>query len=91
MSREVPHDGLIKEIKDPSTLVWVDLVDPTPADLRDLNYGKFVEHGEIRITASDDYTSHNTEQLDVDGMKAMLLKLPFVRDLVAGKPARPED
>jgi len=62
-----------------------------PADLRDLNYGKFVEHGEARITASEDYTSHNTDQLDVDGMKALLLKLPFVRDLVAGRPARPED
>jgi len=62
-----------------------------PADQRDLNYGKFVEHGETRITSSEDYTSHNTEQLDVQGMKALLLKLEFVRDLVAGRPARPVD
>lgn len=62
-----------------------------PADLRDLNYGKFVEQGETQITGSDDYTSHNTERLDVEGMKALLLKLEFIRDLVAGRPARPVD
>jgi len=60
-------------------------------DLRDLNYGKFVEQGETRISSADDYTSHNTEQLDVEAMKALLLKLEFVRDLVAGRPARPVD
>ena len=62
-----------------------------PPDLRDLNYGKFVEQGETRITRSDDYTSHNTEQLDVEGMKALLLKLDFIRDLIAGRPAQPVD
>lgn len=62
-----------------------------PPDLRDLNYGKFVEQGETRITRSDDYTSHNTEQLDVEGMKALLLKLDFIRDLIAGRPAAPVD
>jgi len=60
-------------------------------DLRDLNYGKFVDQGETRISSADDYTSHNTEQLDVEAMKALLLKLEFVRDLVAGRPARPVD
>ena len=62
-----------------------------PPDLRDLNYGKFVEQGETRITRSDDYTSHNTEQLDLEGMKALLLKLDFIRDLIAGRPAQPVD
>ena len=62
-----------------------------PPDLRDLNYGKFVEKGEERISVSVDYTSHNTEQLDVEGMKALLLKLDFIRDLIAGRPARPVD
>ena len=57
-----------------------------PPDLRDLNYGKFVEQGEMQITRSDDYTSHNTEQLDVEGMKTLLLKLDFIRDLIAGRP-----
>jgi len=40
-----------------------------PPDLRDLNYSKFMEQGEARISASVDYTSHNTDQLDVEGMK----------------------
>jgi len=62
-----------------------------PADLRDLNYGKFVEHGEAKISLSEDYTSHNTEQLDVEGMKKLLLKLNFIRDLIAGRTARPVD
>ena len=62
-----------------------------PPDLRDLNYGKFYEQGETRITGSEDYTSHNTEQLDVERMKALLLQLAFVRDLIAGRPARPVD
>lgn len=60
-----------------------------PPDLRDLNYGKYFDKGETRITRSDDYTSHNTEQLDVEGMKRLLLKLDFIRDLIAGRVARP--
>jgi len=62
-----------------------------PPDLRDLNYGKFVEPGEKRISDAQDYTSGNTERLDVDGMKQLLLKLDFIRDLVAGRPAVPVD
>jgi UDP-glucose 4-epimerase len=62
-----------------------------PPDLRDLNYGKFVEQGERRISDSEDYNSHNTERLDVPAMKALLLKLPFIRDLLAGKDARPPE
>ena len=62
-----------------------------PPDLRDLNYGKFVEQGEKRISDAQDYTSGNTERLDVDGMKQLLLKLDFIRDLVAGRPAMPVD
>ena len=62
-----------------------------PPDLRDLNYGKYFDQGEARISDCVDYTSHNTEQLDVEGMKALLLKLDFIRDLVAGRPARPVD
>jgi len=58
-----------------------------PPDLRDLNYAKFFEQGEQRITVSDDYTSHNTEQLDVPAMKAVLLRLDFIGDLIAGRPA----
>ena len=57
-----------------------------PPDLRDLNYDKFVDKGETRITRSEDYNSHNTEQLDVEGMKSLLLKLSFIRDLIDGRP-----
>ncbi|MBK1732620.1 polysaccharide biosynthesis protein [Thiococcus pfennigii] len=62
-----------------------------PPDLRDLNYGKYVEQGEKRISAVDDYTSANTERLDVEGMKGLLMKLDFIQDLVAGRPAEPVD
>jgi UDP-glucose 4-epimerase len=62
-----------------------------PPDLRDLNYGKYVDRGEKHISAAEDYNSANTERLDVEGMKALLLKLEFIRDLVAGRPAQPVD
>ena len=62
-----------------------------PPDLRDLNYGKYVEQGEKRISDAQDYTSENTQRLDVDGMTELLLKLDFIRDLVAGRPAVPVD
>lgn len=55
-----------------------------PPDLRDLNYGKFVEEGEQKISQHDDYNSHNTERLDKDGMKRLLMKLEFVRSIVSG-------
>jgi UDP-glucose 4-epimerase len=58
-----------------------------PADNRDLNYAKYISEGESRIAELTDYNSHNTHRLDVEGMKALLLKLDFIRDLVAGRPA----
>ncbi|MCW8895351.1 polysaccharide biosynthesis protein [Sulfurimonas sp.] len=45
-----------------------------PADIRDLNYGKYFEEGEV-ITETSDYHSHNTHQLDEGEMKQMLLSL----------------
>ncbi len=60
-----------------------------PPDLRDLNYGKYVEKGEHRISLAADYNSHNTERLDVSAMRDLLLRLPFVQDLVAGRPTVP--
>ena len=62
-----------------------------PPDLRDLNYGKFVEQGEKRISAAEDYNSHNTHRLTLTEMEALLLKLPFIRGVAAGAPIRPED
>ncbi|MFN3417283.1 MAG: polysaccharide biosynthesis protein [Caldimonas sp.] len=62
-----------------------------PADTRDLNYGKFVEEGELRISAEEDYNSHNTDRLDVEGMKKLLLKLDFMQRIARGEPATPEE
>jgi len=62
-----------------------------PPDLRDLNYDKFVETGERRISESTDYNSHNTQRLDEAAMRQLLLRLPFVRDFVEGRPAVPEE
>lgn len=60
-----------------------------PPDLRDLNYGKFVETGERRISDSADYNSHNTHRLDEAEMRELLLRQSFVRDFLAGRPAVP--
>jgi UDP-N-acetylglucosamine 4,6-dehydratase/5-epimerase len=62
-----------------------------PPDSRDLNYAKFVEQGEQRITRGEDYNSHNTRRLDVEGMKQLLLKLEFMQRIARGEPATPED
>lgn len=62
-----------------------------PPDLRDLNYGKFVEQGEEKISQTDDYNSHNTERLDVAGTQALLRKLDFIRALERGEYLNPED
>lgn len=59
-------------------------------DLRDLNYTKFVEEGEKRITVAEEYTSHNTERLDVAAMEKLLLKLPFMQAVARGESVRPE-
>jgi UDP-N-acetylglucosamine 4,6-dehydratase len=56
-----------------------------PPDLRDLNYGKYVEHGEVQISEATDYNSHNTERLDMAGMQAMLLKLRFMQATLRGE------
>ncbi len=51
-----------------------------PCDTRDLNYDKFFTQGNKEMSVIEDYHSHNTTQLDVDGMKAQLLRLRFVRE-----------
>ncbi|MFM2007889.1 MAG: hypothetical protein RLZZ09_3544 [Pseudomonadota bacterium] len=50
-----------------------------PSDDRDLNYAKYFVEGELEIAALDDYTSHNTERLDVEGVKRLLLKLDYIQ------------
>jgi UDP-glucose 4-epimerase len=56
-----------------------------PPDLRDLNYSKFVEQGEAKITTFEDYNSHNTERLDAAGMQHLLTKLEFLQAIVRGE------
>jgi len=55
-----------------------------PADNRDLNYAKYVEEGSKKITLTDEYNSHNTNRLNKDELKALLLKLPYVKSELAG-------
>ncbi|MCE0946738.1 polysaccharide biosynthesis protein, partial [Pseudomonas asiatica] len=62
-----------------------------PPDLRDLNYSKFVEQGEEKISRTEDYNSHNTERLDVTGMQELLLKLEFIQAIQRGEHATPEE
>ena len=62
-----------------------------PPDLRDLNYGKFFEQGEIQISEATEYTSHNTEQLDVPSMRALLMKLRFIQATLSGQHVEPDE
>jgi UDP-N-acetylglucosamine 4,6-dehydratase len=48
-----------------------------PADNRDLNYAQYFSEGEQDVSKIEDYHSHNTTQQGVEGMKKLLLKLPF--------------
>jgi UDP-N-acetylglucosamine 4,6-dehydratase len=60
-------------------------------DLRDLNYGKFTDQGETRISESIDYNSHNTSRLDVNEMKDLLLKLKFMQAIMHGEDVQIEE
>lgn len=50
-----------------------------PADNRDLNYDKYTSKGEKKFEMAEEYNSHNTERLDVEGMKKLLLKLDLFK------------
>jgi UDP-N-acetylglucosamine 4,6-dehydratase len=62
-----------------------------PPDLRDLNYDKFVEHGEVKISEAIDYNSHNTDRLDIQGMQALLMKLRFMHATMRGEIVNVEE
>lgn len=51
-----------------------------PADVRDLNYNKYFIEGETLVSSLEDYTSHNTERLNVSQIKSLLLKLSFIQE-----------
>lgn len=51
-----------------------------PADKRDLNYDKYFVQGDVKLSLEKEYNSHNTERLDVAGIKERLLAVDYVRD-----------
>ena len=56
-----------------------------PADTRDLNYAQYFSEGEAALSEIQDYHSHNTQQLDVDGIEKLLRALPYIRKEVLGE------
>jgi UDP-N-acetylglucosamine 4,6-dehydratase/5-epimerase len=54
-----------------------------PPDLRDLNYSKYVEEGKMKITLSDEYNSHNTDRLDTQQMKELLMTTEYMQRFVS--------
>ena len=61
-----------------------------PSDNRDLNYSKYHDIGERDLSKIEDYNSHNTERLDIDGMVKLLHKLDFIGDIQLGSRDLPE-
>lgn len=59
-------------------------------DSRDLNYGKFIDSGDRRISHAEDYTSENTTRLEKEELKRLLLRLDFVRNATMGSSIDPE-
>ena len=51
-----------------------------PADGRDLNYNKYFVEGETKVSQFDDYTSHNTDRLNVEQIKELLMKLNIIQE-----------
>ncbi len=62
-----------------------------PPDLRDLNYAKYIEQGQEKISRTEDYNSHNTERLDVAGMHKLLMKLTFMPAIQRGENIAAEE
>lgn len=56
-----------------------------PPDLRDLNYDKFIEQGDVLISEAIEYNSHNTSRLDIDSMQRLLMKLPLIQAALRGE------
>ncbi len=62
-----------------------------PPDLRDLNYAKYVDQGQRKLTIVEDYNSHNTDRLNIEELKKLLLKLTFMQAIVNGKNVAAEE
>jgi UDP-glucose 4-epimerase len=50
-----------------------------PADNRDLNYSLYFSEGEKALAQMEDYNSHNTQRLDVKGIKELITQLAYVK------------
>ena len=59
-----------------------------PADNRDLNYAMYFTDGQEQVSTMEDYTSHNTQRLNVPQVKELLLKLEFIQQQLRGHDVR---
>ena len=57
-----------------------------PADNRDLNYSKYLSEGKVNVSQQEDYHSHNTTRLNVEGVKKLISKLPIVKSKILKQP-----
>ena len=55
-----------------------------PADNRDLNYDKYFEDGDKKLSSDEEYNSHNTYRLTVEQIKDKLLNLPYIQEELKG-------
>ncbi|MBD7984585.1 polysaccharide biosynthesis protein [Sporosarcina sp. Sa2YVA2] len=55
-----------------------------PADNRDLNYDKYFEEGNEKLSTDEEYNSHNTYRLSIEQIKSKLLELPYIQDELKG-------
>lgn len=62
-----------------------------PPDLRDLNYSRYIDQGQAGLAEIEDYNSHNTQRLDVGGMRELLMKLTFMRAIIEGQNVSAEE
>jgi UDP-glucose 4-epimerase len=56
-----------------------------PADIRDLNYDNYFTMGEEKVSKIEEYNSHNTNRLNIEDIKLLLLKLPIIRKDILGE------
>lgn len=61
-----------------------------PPDLRDLNYAKFVEQGDLKISEAVDFNSNNAARLDVSSLKNILINLNYIQSILRGDQAEAE-
>ena len=56
-----------------------------PADNRDLNYAQYYSEGDLDVSNVEEYHSHNTKRLDIEGTKKLLCRLPVIRQEILGE------